>query len=641
MKKMLTLILMLMVEDLPPPLQVKPTVPATITIATGDGVGFPVVTQLCDAITSADEVGNWFCLKGDGTMATGSQITLSKVGTVTAETQRFCPNGPDCLPSLRQLRTGAASSVACDGTCDHGYESADLATGTSDITVCQEILIGSQGYYENYFHKGTTANGIDYLFQKVPGSQAVGLYVGAGSLGNITLTLGVRHLVCMTVVAGTGTAAKGFLDGVRVINTTATTTNNTGGWRVSGYASGNFPVREQSAIGDTFVTRTVLSEARIAALAHSVLADQPTTKAGDVIETDRSTVRSCESSDGQVVSIITANRACISNGRFQVRKTATSYTTKSAEFDSAPWALNASASKLGTLTVDYAVAPNGTKTADRIQLPAITGSGQYSRIYATGLGAIPTTPGSACLLIKGTSASGQIGMSLLTGYGTTGWTTCSYTTSWTTCRLENKTVAAGGTENIYLGNDFANDGAQPATDFVLAGFWFTAGSSCGAYIPTYTANVQHVQEVDFKFPNATLIANGIGTAGCFSADFVPHGTTSSIVAALGWMSNTGRALYVNSTVRTYDGTNEPAVSGAFVLNTPMHARATWSGSSLNVYNVTAGTSTAGSFDGTMTTTGYPSASYFTFCSASAALGAAVADYECGNVRMDANPSRCP
>ncbi|MFT3708046.1 MAG: hypothetical protein QM817_10355 [Archangium sp.] len=604
-----------------------------------NGNGFPTVTQLCDTLTAADEVGDWFCLKGDGTMLSGSQQTLSQQGSVSFETVRFCPNGPDCSPGLRHFRTPA--EIADDTGVNSGFAGANVATGTSDFTVCQEILAGTSQPYENYFHKGNTVSGIDLLLQRQATTTNVGVFVGAGNAGSITLTIGVRHIMCVTVVAGAGTAVIGYLDGTQVFSGTGTLTNSTGPYRVSGYAGGNFPTRKQSLTGDTFMTRTVLSAARIAAISHRVLADQPATSRGDLVETDRSTVRSCKSSDGAVISMIPSNRACIAGGRYQVRPTRINSVLQNTSMTTT-WTTTVSGVAAPTITEDFAIAPDGTKTADRIQIPATSG-GQYSLVQQSGVFA-GSVAASASISVAGNGTSGTTCISLGSQNGMSCLCTFTPYPAFNRCKCENKTPP--GADFLYFGN---YSGAAPgactgvafsAVDVIVWAAQGEAGATASSPILTYTASVQHLQEVDFKFPKAHLVSNGIGSNGCMAASYIQHGTVSSPIAALGWMDSSGRALYVNSTWRTYDGTTEPAAAAGLTVDVLARGRAKWSGSTLAVANLTSGVSASGAFDGSMATTGYPTASYFSFCSGSAALGAAVGDYECGNVVWDTRPEFC-
>src|SRR5574343_135144 len=60
------------------------------------GAGLPSAANLCDTLQSSEKVGNWWCLNGDGTMASGSAVTLTASGSPTTSSDRVCPNGSDC-----------------------------------------------------------------------------------------------------------------------------------------------------------------------------------------------------------------------------------------------------------------------------------------------------------------------------------------------------------------------------------------------------------------------------------------------------------------------------------------------------------------------------------------------------------------
>ena len=90
------------------------------------GEGLPSVQALCSQLADAEKVGSWFCQQGDGSLATGSTVTLTATGSPAAVTPRICPNGPDCTAVSAQQSISASSGYNEGSNVDR---SASLTTG--------------------------------------------------------------------------------------------------------------------------------------------------------------------------------------------------------------------------------------------------------------------------------------------------------------------------------------------------------------------------------------------------------------------------------------------------------------------------------------------------------------------------------
>jgi hypothetical protein len=126
--------------------------------------------------------------------------------------------------------------------------------------------------------------------------------------------------------------------------------------------------------------------------------------------------------------------------------TRTNTALRSQELDNAVWTTTVSGVAAPTITANFATAPDGTTTAERIQFPATTG-GQYSLVQQAAVfsaGAV-----SACMYLRGNGTSGQICLSPGSSNGVS--CLCPYvSTGWNLCKCENKTLAAG--DFLYIGN---------------------------------------------------------------------------------------------------------------------------------------------------------------------------------------------
>lgn len=147
------------------------------------------------------------------------------------------------------------------------------------------------------------------------------------------------------------------------------------------------------------------------------------------------------------------------------------------------WSVNSdSAPTLGTLTVNYATAPDGALTADRLQLPETVGPGQYSRILQSGIAVHAGVSNTCSVWVKGNVSAGSLPLYVLTGFPGTS-ATCSYTTAWGLCSIT--WTPSGATDNFYIGASGVA-GTVPAQDISLWGAMCNPGTSRGVYVATTT-----------------------------------------------------------------------------------------------------------------------------------------------------------
>ena len=158
---------------------------------------------------------------------------------------------------------------------------------------------------------------------------------------------------------------------------------------------------------------------------------------------------------------------------------------RSQELDNAAWSAASSGVAVPTVTADQAVAPDGTTTADRLQIPA-TVNPQYSYVFQGGLSAVQR---ATSLYVKGNGTSGTI--NLLSGSTPNDCTLCTYnSTTWTRCSL----VSAGATATfLFIGNDsnsaVCGTASRGAQDVFVWGTQAEAGAYATSYIHTVAAAV--------------------------------------------------------------------------------------------------------------------------------------------------------
>ena len=165
-----------------------------------------------------------------------------------------------------------------------------------------------------------------------------------------------------------------------------------------------------------------------------------------------------------------------------VESSRTNSCLRSQEIDNAAWTkYNFGSGSIPTVTANYATAPDGTMTAERVQFSAVNAGDQSGVLQAVG---ITTGTNAVSVYLKGTSGSGSICLSV---YATGAYTTCNFvSTSWSRCTVAGAITSSG---TIRIGNDSAvcGGGAMTAQDVLVWGAQFEVGNYATSYIPTTSA----------------------------------------------------------------------------------------------------------------------------------------------------------
>ena len=298
----------------------------------------------------------------------------------------------------------------------------------------------------------------------------------------------------------------------------------------------------------------------------------------------------------------------------------TNSTLRSQELDNAAWVNNVSSAPFNTtVTANAATAPDGTATADRLDVIATTGTDFSSRAQVAGC---PITAQGISVYVRGVSGSGTIDLC-----NNSTCTSCAYVdTSWSRCV---GTAAVVGLGQYALGNFTVATGvSRPTQSVYVWGMDCEAGAYATSYIPTVAAAATRNAEL----PNFPALA-GIYTAGSSALTFNPLGRNTNVLLATA--AGDGLLIYTNISVdrnRVFDGINE--VSNVYVMAAGVSTRlaSSWTGATLTAINTTAGTSTAGAFDGNIGT----ATSLYVGHNA----GSNVAFGLISQVCVDPDPSRC-
>jgi hypothetical protein len=184
---------------------------------------------------------------------------------------------------------------------------------------------------------------------------------------------------------------------------------------------------------------------------------------------------------------------------------------RSQEFENAAWSTSGTAI---TVTADQAVAPDGTTTADRLQVPGVVAdTGESVRYQAVA----PTTR-SGSFFVKGNGTSGTVDMYLVSG----ACASCSFNAStWTRCVYDgaaSSNIIAIGLESITAVGCPSGHGAKSAIDIFVWGAQSEVASFASSYIATTSAAVARTGETaDFEITWAAGSTTGISMASTIVA----------------------------------------------------------------------------------------------------------------------------
>jgi len=182
---------------------------------------------------------------------------------------------------------------------------------------------------------------------------------------------------------------------------------------------------------------------------------------------------------------------------------------RSQELENAAWVLLGVTAAAPTRTANYATAPDGTATAERLQFVA-TGAAEGSVVYQTvGGGGVANSIG---VYLKGASSAGTVDVCSSNG-ASYSCTACTFVAAtWTRCLRENTVVAAG--VDLVIGNaSWRNGGTTRVANDVLV--WQAdqqVGATMGPPITTTSAAATRLGELA-----DVALTFGAGTTGFSTA----------------------------------------------------------------------------------------------------------------------------
>ena len=245
----------------------------------------------------------------------------------------------------------------------------------------------------------------------------------------------------------------------------------------------------------------------------------------------------------------------------RVEGSRTNETLRSQEFDNAAWVATVAGIAASTVTANFAVAPDGTATADRIQIPACPAVGNASGVNQNSL--TIASPSSSSVYLKANAGTPSVSICM---YGiATGTRACTQfalnTSTWTRAVVPNVTNTGGMNMEIACENrtvSYTGATNTGAADILVWGAQSEGGSYATSYIPTVAAAV--TRNADSALTGT--LSPGVGPSFCLagSAEWPSSLVTTGVVAQLGTAApdlasigrstNTAASLVINATTTT-------------------------------------------------------------------------------------------
>lgn len=236
---------------------------------------------------------------------------------------------------------------------------------------------------------------------------------------------------------------------------------------------------------------------------------------------------------------------------------------RSQELDNAAWTAVGSATA-PTVTANAAVAPDGTTTAERVQVAACPGGGSFSVVQQNYTGTAAAWAGT--MFFKGNGTSGNIALYYFDSTATAGtWVSCPFvSTGWSRCEVDR--TFANITHRLGFGcnNDtgvFPGSSNTGAVDVFAWGADSEAGALASSYIATTAAAVTRATE---DTPYVTISAVSATTYSMAATISTPKtaATTWAVLTAAEGGAAPYRSVYNNAVSLLSESLNGTAVTSS-------------------------------------------------------------------------------
>lgn len=302
----------------------------------------------------------------------------------------------------------------------------------------------------------------------------------------------------------------------------------------------------------------------------------------------RATSKTVEDSPGHLVTV-GPNLPAIGYRGLLVELAHTNLLLRSEEFDDGTW-LSSDVGGAGapTISANTGIAPDGSLTADRIDIPAVGASQASGRVqlvtgtaaaYTFSVWAKAVTPGSAAYIFPINNTTGTIPGQLLIQPSTTEWTRYSVTATLTAATYA---IIIGA----RVGLNASTQLAQAASSILYWGAQLEAADYAHSYVPTTSATATCNADV-VTSPYAALPT----ASGAVVVTFTPLWSTpagNEIYDTRVNAASSGTAMYVQSNILSFvtnNGAQTTTSSSAltWVAGQTYALRATWGAGNVSVY----------------------------------------------------------
>ena len=161
----------------------------------------------------------------------------------------------------------------------------------------------------------------------------------------------------------------------------------------------------------------------------------------------------------EFIQFTRASNATVTDSDGLVKWAPNNLLLNSESFDAASWTKGSGVVGPPVVTANNVVAPNGTQTADRIAIPAVSGTNASSSLYQTPTQAF-STPHTAGVYLRGDVGGEVVWIGYTPDAVTYTSVQCTLTTSWQLFTV-NYTTSASGTQYFLIGVDL-RDASQSA-----------------------------------------------------------------------------------------------------------------------------------------------------------------------------------
>src|SRR5688500_15795426 len=226
---------------------------------------------------------------------------------------------------------------------------------------------------------------------------------------------------------------------------------------------------------------------------------------GEALTLSRASSGMCTKGDGTMV-LLGNNVPRVQPGGLLMEAARTNLVVRSQEFDTAIWVKANATVAAPVVTANYATAPDGTITAERVQFAATPSAGNGSWLEQ-GFTASAAMHSASCYM-RATTGSATTNLTLVIA-GTAHTTTITLGETWQRVTLVNKALTAV-TWNLVVGSDRrvspgATHTTTAAADILLWGCQVEAGVHASSYIATTAATVT-------RSADAATVANPLTSA---------------------------------------------------------------------------------------------------------------------------------